>query len=93
MPESTTTPTAQNSGIAPGLLTQAATAAMLPFTAARQLLPENPVPVALGAGALAVAGVIEWPVAAAVGLGYLALRRWHPATTTGGGHTTPTEGT
>lgn len=81
MPETTTTPTAQNSGTAHGLLTQAATAAMLPFTAARQLLPDNPVPVALGAGALAVAGVIEWPVAAAIGLGYLALRRWQrPAT-------------
>lgn len=64
------------------LLTQAATVAAMPFTLARQLLPDNPLPVALGAGALAVAGVIEWPVAAAVGLGYAALRRWHlpPAT-------------
>jgi hypothetical protein len=58
-------------------LTEAATALALPFTLTRQLLPDNPVPVALGVGALAVAGVIEWPVAAALGLGYLALRRWH----------------
>lgn len=71
-------PTASSHGHERGVLEQAATAAMLPVTVARQLLPDNPVPVALGAGALAVAGVIEWPVAAAVGLGYLALRRWAP---------------
>jgi len=59
------------------LLTEAATALTLPFTLTRQLLPDNPVPLALGVGALAVAGVIEWPAAAALGLGYLALRRWH----------------
>lgn len=40
------------------------------------LLPTSPVPVILGAGALAVAGVVDWPVAGAIGLGYLALRRW-----------------
>lgn len=60
----------------PDPLTEAATALVLPFTLVRQLLPDSPVPVALGAGALAVAGVIEWPMAAAVGLGYLAVRRW-----------------
>lgn len=92
MPDSTPSPTPQDSGTAHGLLTQAATTAMLPFTAARQLLPDTPVPVALGAGALAVAGVIEWPVAAAIGLGYLAIRRWHPATPSAGAHTT-TDGT
>ena len=58
------------------VLTETATAVMLPFTLARQLLPDSPVPVVLGAGALAVAGVIEWPAVAAVTLGYLALRRW-----------------
>ncbi len=47
-----------------------------PFAAAAAVVPAGPVPVALGAGALAVAGVIEWPIAAAIGLGYLALRRW-----------------
>lgn len=56
---------------------EVATALTLPFTLARQLLPHNAAPVALGAAALAAAGLIEWPVAAAVGLGYLALRRWH----------------
>jgi hypothetical protein len=61
----------------PDPMVEVATALTLPFTLARQLLPDNPVPVVLGAGALAAAGVIEWPVAAAVGLGYLALRRWH----------------
>ncbi len=50
--------------------------ATAPFAAAAAVVPAGPVPVALGAGALAVAGVIEWPIAAAIGLGYLALRRW-----------------
>ena len=49
----------------------------VPIAAASRLIPSSPTPVALGAGALAVAGVIEWPVAAAIGLGYLAVRRWH----------------
>lgn len=60
-------------------MVEVATALALPFTLARQLLPDNPAPVALSAAALAAAGLIEWPVAAAVGLGYLALRRWHTA--------------
>jgi hypothetical protein len=50
-----------------------------PLAVAQRVLPDNPVPVALGAGALALAGLIDWPVAAAIGLGYVALRRWHPA--------------
>jgi hypothetical protein len=50
-----------------------------PLTVAQRVLPDSPVPVALGAGALALVGLIEWPVAAAIGLGYVALRRWHPA--------------
>jgi hypothetical protein len=61
----------------PDLLEQAAAAVAIPFTLGRQLLPDNPVPVVLGAGALVLAGAIDWPVAAAIGLGYLALRRWH----------------
>ena len=48
----------------------------VPYTVVSRLIPRGPVPVA-GAGALAVAGVIEWPLAAGIGLGYLALRRWH----------------
>jgi hypothetical protein len=94
----TTTRPALNSATAPGAgpgaepagpdrLEQAATALTLPWTVARQLLPDNPVPVALGAGALAVAGIIEWPVAAAIGLGYAALRRWRAPRPAGGGPT------
>lgn len=47
-----------------------------PFALAQRVLPTSPVPVALGTGALLLAGVVEWPVAGAVGLGYLALRSW-----------------
>jgi hypothetical protein len=50
-----------------------------PLDAVRGVLPDSPVPVALGVGALAIGGVIEWPVAGALGLGYMALRRWRPA--------------
>lgn len=48
----------------------------LPLDGLRRVAPDSPVPVALAAGALAVGGIIEWPVAGAIGLGYLALRRW-----------------
>ena len=88
--ESTTGTASPDTRREPDLMTQAAAAAVLPFTVLRQLLPASPVPVALGTGALAVAGVIDWPVAAAVGLGYLALRRWRPPTTTGGSSTPTT---
>jgi len=47
-----------------------------PVTLAQRLLPASPTPVALATGALALAGLVEWPVAAALGLGYLALRGW-----------------
>jgi hypothetical protein len=47
-----------------------------PLAAAGRMLPDSPVPVVLGAAALAVGGLIEWPVAGAIGLGYLALRHW-----------------
>lgn len=50
-----------------------------PVALAQRLLPANTAPVVLGAGALALVGVIDWPIAGAVGLGYLALRRWRPA--------------
>jgi hypothetical protein len=50
---------AANTTTGPDRATEAATALTRPFTLARQLLPDNPVPVALGAGALAVAGVID----------------------------------
>ena len=73
----------------PDLLEQAAAVVAVPFTLARQMLPDNPVPVALGAGALVLAGAIEWPVAAAIGLGYVALRRWRIHGPTEGTHATP----
>ncbi len=47
-----------------------------PVTLAQRLLPPSPTPVALATSALALAGLVEWPVAAALGLGYLALRGW-----------------
>ncbi|PVZ06353.1 hypothetical protein [Actinomycetospora cinnamomea] len=43
----------------------------------REQLP-RPVPVYLGIGALAVTGVVSWPVAVAAGCGYAALRHWEP---------------
>ncbi|MCW2534969.1 MAG: hypothetical protein JWQ26_668 [Modestobacter sp.] len=58
---------------------QLADALTAPLAVAQRVLPDSPVPVVLGAGALALVGLIEWPVAAAMGLGYFALRRWHPA--------------
>lgn len=48
----------------------------VPVAVAQRVLPRSPVPVALGAGALLLAGIVEWPVAGALGLGYLALRGW-----------------
>lgn len=47
------------------------------LSSARRLLPDGPIPALLGGSALAVAGVIEWPVVAGIGIGYVALRRWH----------------
>lgn len=61
----------------PEQTSQRANLISLPSNVVAQLLPRSPVPVALGTAALAVAGVIEWPIAASIGLGYLALRRWH----------------
>ncbi len=51
-----------------------------PLSAARRLLPDSPVPAVLAGSALALAGVLEWPAVAAIGLGYAALRRWHRST-------------
>ena len=51
--------------------------ASMPMTAARRVLDRRGgLPVYVGAGALAVVGAIEWPVAVGVGAGYAALRRW-----------------
>jgi hypothetical protein len=45
-------------------------------TARRVLDSRGGLPAYAGAGALAVVGAIEWPVAMGVGAGYAALRRW-----------------
>ena len=47
-------------------------------TASGPDFPANPVPIYLGVAALAVTGVVSWPVAVAAGCGYAAFRRWEP---------------
>ncbi|MGE5288946.1 MAG: hypothetical protein ACM3ML_17455 [Micromonosporaceae bacterium] len=50
-----------------------------PIVAARRVLTaKGGLPLYLGLGVLAVADVIDWPVAAAAGVGYAVLRRWGP---------------
>ncbi|HWG26155.1 hypothetical protein [Actinospica sp.] len=50
-----------------------------PVTVARRVAPMgHGLPVYLGLGGLAVLGAVEWPVAAAAGVGFAALRRWGP---------------
>jgi len=44
-----------------------------PLAVAKCLLPTSPLPLALGTGALLVGGVVDLPLAVAIGLGYLAL--------------------
>jgi len=55
---------------------QVASVLVTPVALAQRVLPASPLPVALGTGALLLAGVVEWPVAGALALGYLALRSW-----------------
>ncbi len=65
---------------------QVANLFLFPVTVAQRVLPDNGFPVYLGLGALAVVGVIDWPIAAASGLGYAALVRWRrpsPSSTPG----------
>ena len=64
--------------LSPSRTDQLAGVLTAPVTLAQRLLPPSPTPVALATGALALAlaGLVEWPVAAALGLGYLALRGW-----------------
>ncbi len=50
----------------------------VPLEVTKRILPDHPLPLTLGAGALAVAGVVEWPVAVGAALGYAALKRWTP---------------
>ncbi|MGI5341412.1 hypothetical protein ACQEVS_30415 [Streptomyces sp. CA-181903] len=51
-------------------------AVKLPITAAQRILPaKGGLPLYLGVGALGVAGVLDWPVAAGIGIGYAVLRK------------------
>jgi hypothetical protein len=50
---------------------------MAPVAIARRVLPaKGGIPLYAGLGALAIAGFIEWPVAAAAGAGYALARHW-----------------
>ena len=51
----------------------------LPVTAAQRILPaKGGLPLYVGLGALGIAGVLEWPVAAGIGVGYAVLRQGGP---------------
>lgn len=51
----------------------------LPITTAQRILPaKGGLPLYLGLGALGLAGILEWPVAAGIGAGYAILRRGGP---------------
>ena len=53
--------------------------AKVPTAAVRRVTStKSGLPVYLGLGGLAVAGIAEWPVAAVAGVGYAVLRRWGP---------------
>jgi hypothetical protein len=61
------------------LVSAATSSVTRPVRIARRLLPmKHGLPVYLGIGGLAVVGAVEWPVAAAAGAGFAALRRWGP---------------
>lgn len=51
-------------------------AVMMPIRTAQRVLPaKGGLPIYLGMGALGVAGILEWPVAVGIGIGYAVLRR------------------
>ncbi|HEX5569649.1 MAG TPA: hypothetical protein VFY14_22480 [Streptomyces sp.] len=51
-------------------------AVALPVSAAQRILPaKGGLPLYAGLGALGVAGVLDWPVAVGIGIGYAVLRR------------------
>jgi hypothetical protein len=53
----------------------AAKAVALPIATAQRVLPaKGGLPLYLGLGALGIAGVLEWPIAIGVGVGYAVLR-------------------
>jgi hypothetical protein len=50
-----------------------------PFVLAGRVLPAGKgLPLYLGVGVLAAVEIIEWPVAAGIGIGYAAIRKWGP---------------
>lgn len=62
-----------------GIVDVAVKAVTLPVTTARKVARnKNGLPAYLAVGGLVVVGAVEWPVAAATGLGLAALRRWGP---------------
>lgn len=73
-------PTARAGTNGPITTYQVAAVLTAPVTVAQRMLPDSPVPLALGTAALAVVGLVEWPVAIAVGLDYTALRQWRRPT-------------
>lgn len=59
------------------LIEQLAGPAKLPVRLARAVAPaQGDLPVYAAAGALVATGVLEWPVAATIGIGYTVVRRW-----------------
>jgi hypothetical protein len=61
------------------VVSAATSVAKAPVTVARRVIPATGgLPVYLGLGGLAVIGAVEWPLAAAAGVGFAALRRWGP---------------
>ncbi len=75
--EQNLTPGGDQPGRAPqAVADQIAAGVLLPVAVARRVLPDRDLPVYLGVAALAVADVVDWPVAVASVLGYAAVRRW-----------------
>ncbi|MFD7502907.1 hypothetical protein [Streptomyces sp. NPDC059850] len=60
-----------------------ANVASVPIRTARRVLPaKGGLPLYLGLGAMGVEGVLEWPIAVGVGLGYAVLRNPPPGSET-----------
>ncbi|MFE1929631.1 hypothetical protein ACFW95_04520 [Streptomyces sp. NPDC059474] len=60
-----------------------ANVATMPIRTARRILPaKGGLPLYLGLGAMGLAGVLEWPIAVGVGVGYAVLRNPPPGAET-----------
>lgn len=60
----------------PRAATATAKVVQLPIRTAQRVLPaKGGLPLYIGLGAMGLAGVLEWPVAVGVGIGYAVLRR------------------